>query len=343
MIYNKNMAHYNSYDSFKTTKSKEKKEKAKSKSYTTIQFADDTENECGTVIEVTYQKALVNFKKQTIFATSAKPNIALNKVIFPGDKVIIKKENGFMITDVIKRKNALLRSHKDGTKNSDFLNQKIIAANIDIAVIVASAKEPPLHHKFIDRYLLILNSSNIPAVICLNKADLMDDEEQKIIDLYKNLNIPIIKTSAKTRQGIDELKNILKNKQAIFVGNSGVGKSTLTALVTGKDIKTGEVSAKSSRGKHTTTSSHYYIWEENSTIIDTPGIRSLDISNFSPKEIEEYFTEFEKYKGECKYDDCMHFNEPLDSCKIKQCVKNGLISEKRYLSYIRMIEDVLDK
>ena len=107
------------------------------------------------------------------------------------------------------------------------------------------------------------------------------------------------------------------------------------------EIKTSHISDKSKRGRHTTTTSKYYVWEENSSIIDTPGIRSLDVSSFNPIEIQDYFPEFENWRDKCKYNDCLHFNEPYDSCIVKQGIASGLISSERYESYLRIMCDVL--
>ena len=107
------------------------------------------------------------------------------------------------------------------------------------------------------------------------------------------------------------------------------------------EIKTSNISIKSKRGRHTTTSSKYYIWNESSSIIDTPGIRSLDVSTFNPIEVQDYFKEFEQWKEKCKYNDCLHYHEPYDSCVVKQCVKSGLINRDRYESYLRIISNVL--
>ena len=122
------------------------------------------------------------------------------------------------------------------------------------------------------------------------------------------------------------------------MGNSGVGKSSLTNAIMDLDnIKTGNISQKSKRGCHTTTSSKYYVWNENSSIIDTPGIRSLDVSSFDIDEIKEYFYEFKEYSEKCKYKDCLHFMEPVKTCAIKQAVEAGKISKNRYESYIRIL------
>ena len=107
------------------------------------------------------------------------------------------------------------------------------------------------------------------------------------------------------------------------------------------EIKTGHVSFKSKRGRHTTTTSKYYVWADNSSIIDTPGIRSLDVSSFNPIEIQDYFKEFDNWKDKCKYNDCLHFHEPYDSCLVKQGVKGGLINRSRYESYLRIMGNLL--
>jgi len=241
------------------------------------------------------------------------------------------------------RTSLLTRIKKDSTRLDNNIGiSKSIAANINLAVIVVSAKEPPLHPKFIDRYLMILQNSNIPAVICLNKCDLKTEEEDRILDIYRAINIPLVETSAYNKQGIENLKKYLKGKQAIFIGNSGVGKSSLiNAIMNDDEIKTSFVSNKSKRGRHTTTTSKYYIWDDNSSIIDTPGIRSLDVSSFKPKEIQDYFSELDDWRGKCKYDDCLHYSEPFDSCVVKQGVVIGLININRYESYLRIVGDLL--
>lgn len=343
------MSHYNAYASFKTKKSIEKKELIKEKQNKQIilptDFIIEKSSNYGIVLEVKYKTAYVLYNNEIISATLKKGiNTICNKILFPGDKVIIEKaKTSYTITNLLKRTSILSRVKKDSTRLNDLGTTKNIASNIDLAVIVVSAKDPALHPKFIDRYLLLLENSNIPTIICLNKSDLKTEETEKILGVYRNLGLKVIETSTYTNQGITNLKEELRGKQAIFIGNSGVGKSSLTnALMDTETIKTSTISSKSKRGRHTTTSSKYYIWDEDSSIIDTPGIRSLDVSNLNPIEIQNYFKEFSNIKEKCKYKNCLHYQEPTASCTIKQAVENNTINKNRYQSYLRILKDTLN-
>lgn len=343
------MSHYNAYASFKTKKSIEKKELIKEKQNKQIilptDFIIEKSSNYGIVLEVKYKTAYVLYNNEIISATLKKGiNTICNKIIFPGDKVIIEKaKTSYTITNLLKRTSILSRVKKDSTRLNDLGTTKNIASNIDLAVIVASAKDPALHPKFIDRYLLLLENSNIPTIICLNKSDLKTEETEKILGVYRNLGLKVIETSTYTNQGITNLKEELRGKQAIFIGNSGVGKSSITnALMDTETIKTSTISSKSKRGRHTTTSSKYYIWDEDSSIIDTPGIRSLDVSNLNPIEIQNYFKEFSNIKEKCKYKNCLHYQEPTIACTIKQAVENNTINKNRYQSYLRILKDTLN-
>jgi ribosome biogenesis GTPase len=343
--------HYNAYDSFKTKKSIDKKNKAKERSLGKKTNFDDRfvikeTEDFGVVIEVRYDDAYILYGNDIVLARLRKDiNMVCNQVIFPGDRVVLNDlDDEYVIQNLISRTSLLSRVKKDSTRLDGNVGlTKNIAANINLAVIVVSAKEPPLHPKFVDRYLMILKNSGIDAIICLNKSDLKTDDEEKILDIYRKIDIPVVETSTYQKESIENLKKYLKGKQAIFVGNSGVGKSSLTnAIMDDDEIKTSHVSEKSKRGRHTTTTSKYYVWDDESSIIDTPGIRSLDVSSFKPIEIQDYFSEFNGWKEKCKYSDCLHFTEPYDSCLVKQGVASGILNKARYESYIRIISSLID-
>lgn len=325
------ITHKKRYESIK----KERKEKN-----IKLDFVDYQDNHA-IVIETTYNNAMVLYKDKIIKVTLSNMfKSSINKTIYPGDKVILEKDK---IISIIKRKNILSREKYDGTKLSSYGSTKITAANIDIAVIVIAINNPPIHPKFIDRYIILLENSNIPFVICFNKYDLISKEEEKIIKVYEELGYQIIKTSTLDNKGIEDLKNIIKDKQSIFVGTSGVGKSSLTNSIMNYDkIKVGKVRDKNKRGCHTTTDSKYYQWDNKSSIIDTPGIRSLDLKHFNVEDIKSYFKEFIPYNGTCKYKDCLHFEEPIDNCKIKQLVGTK-ITKERYESYYKIINEIKRK
>lgn len=343
------MPHYNAYDSFKTKKSIEKKQRAKEKAFgrtheNDTDFVIEKSDDFGVVIEVRYNDAFVLYNDEVVLAKLRRDvNAVCNQIIFPGDKVVLASEdkNDYIIENLVKRSSILSRIKKDRSRLDDIGAVKSFAANVDTAVIVVSANEPPLHPKFIDRYLMILQNNDIPTIICLNKSDLKTDKEEKILDIYRNIGIPVVETSTYKNTGIEELKDYIRGKQAIFVGNSGVGKSSLlNSIMDDDEIKTSHVSEKSKRGRHTTTTSKYYIWDENSSIIDTPGIRSLDVSSFEPIEIQDYFPEFDNWKEQCKYNDCLHYTEPEDSCLVKKGVASGFINLPRYESYLRIVSEL---
>ena len=196
------MAHYNSYESFKTKKSIKKKEQAKNKSLvkTKDDFVVSKSSNYGIVLEVKYNDIFVIYDNEVVKATLRKDlNKIANQVLFVGDKVeLIKDDDKYIVKHLIKRNRVLSRTKKDSTKLDDIGKSGVIATNIDVAVVVVSCKEPPLHTKFIDRYLMILQNSNILAIICLNKCDLKTLEEEKSEDL-----------SSKT---LAELKSLAKEK-----------------------------------------------------------------------------------------------------------------------------------
>lgn len=333
------IAHKNRYESSNFRKYTQKKNIIDNQ-----KFISEENNDYGIVIETNYNEAEILYENKVLKTKLGKTfNTICNKTIYTGDKVILNKRD-YTIEKIIQRKNMLCREKHDGSKINSFGITKVVATNIDLAVIVVSAHEPPLHPKFIDRYLILLKSNNIPFVIVMNKCDLKTEKEEIILTIYKELGITVIETSTNLDIGINELRNLLKGKQSILVGHSGVGKSSLVnAIMQTGNIKVGAVGEKTGKGCHTTTTSKFYKWENNSAIIDTPGIRSLDIRNFNVKDIQNYFPEFIKLKDKCKYNDCLHYEESLEDCFIKKCIRNKLISEERYESYAKIIGELLKK
>jgi ribosome biogenesis GTPase len=244
----------------------------------------------------------------------------------------------YIVDGILPRTNAISRLRGDADRNSSYIKmQHVLAANIDVAVVVAAAAEPAFHPRFIDRYLIACENGGVQPLICINKSDLIDAPDP-ILEQYRKLQIPVVLTSAVDKSGMDELKAQLKNNVAVFMGQSGVGKSSLVnTLLPDLDLMTQEISAKSARGKHTTTNSYFYQWEDNSYIIDTPGIRSFDLSDIPRDELSYYFSEFLPFTRYCKYSNCLHDHEP--NCGVKQAVEQGELSPERYESYTRILHE----
>lgn len=261
------------------------------------------------------------------------------------DKVYIQMENGEgLIIGRADRENWIARMRRDSTKFSVYQqNEQIVAVNIDIWVIVATTINPLFHANFIDRYLIIMQNGWVKPLICLNKCDLTD-ERSPILEYYqKELNIDVVEVSATTGYGIDKLRAVLKDKMAVLVWNSWVGKTTIINALHGQadKLRTQEVSKKHKEWRHTTTTSTLYTWDDNSHIIDTPWIRSLEVDHISRDELKYFFPEFEDYSWKCKYNDCVHEHEPLASCAVKSAVEKWEINKSRYDSYIRMLWDLV--
>lgn len=269
-------------------------------------------------------------------------NISTQSVIdfVVGDHVWLNMEDVERITVLgrTERKSFVGRTRNDGARFSSS-EWHILAANVDIGVITVALKNPVLNAQYIDRYLILLQDGGVQPIICLTKADL-SSERPSILEFYASIGIPIIETASKVGQGVDQLKALLTNKVAVFVGQSGVGKSSLIkAIDPSLDIATQEVSVRTGEGKHTTTRSNLYQWAEGSYIIDTPGIRSLGVEVIPKEEIRFLFPEFTELGSTCKYHDCLHMVEP--GCAIKRSLENGesAIDKRRYESYIRMMEE----
>ena len=214
-------------------------------------------------------------------------------------------------------------------------------ANVDKALIVFAIKNPSPNLSLLDRFIVLAEKENLEIVIVFTKVDLDTDGELlgELKDIYEVSGYKVISVSNKLKLNIDKIKEELKENTVVFAGPSGVGKSSLLNEVDKNfELKTGEVSDKIKRGKHTTRHAELLKLECGGMVADTPGFSSLTLDDIDESELKEYFIEFDKY-DECRFGSrCIHENEP--SCAVKEAVENGDISKKRYESYIQLLNEI---
>jgi ribosome biogenesis GTPase len=214
--------------------------------------------------------------------------------------------------------------------------EHVLVANVDQVVIVMSLVEPDLKPHLIDRYLVSADQGGIRPILCLNKADLVDAAAvQPLIGFYSQLGIPTLLTSAPTGLGIERLRALLRDRETVFTGQSGVGKSSLlNTLQPGLALRVREVSEVNQKGRHTTTTAQLLRLDFGGWVVDTPGLRQFQLWDILPEEVEGFFPEFRPLVPLCGYPDCTHTHE--DRCAIKEAVRRRLISSRRYTSYLGM-------
>ena len=264
-------------------------------------------------------------------------NIKSTNPIVVGDNVKIQKRNdNFVITELYERKNAIIRKSVNLSKQTH-----VIAANIDQAILMITLDSPVTTTNFIDRYLVSANAFGVDVVLLFNKLDLHNEKSRNkhemLVSVYSEIGYKCISTSV-TQGDLFQIKNIMKSKINLISGHSGVGKSTLiNSLQEGLNIATNDISDRNNQGQHTTTFSELYELDFGASLIDTPGIRGFGLVEIKKNEIANYFPEFFNLKGNCKFNNCIHLNEP--SCEIKRAVKGGQIAKSRYSSYLSMLDE----
>lgn len=265
-----------------------------------------------------------------IYECSLRGKNKLTDVKFlPGDQVIFTVIADFkgVIEKVLPRKNELTRPP---------------IANVDQIIIVNSCLNPPPDYWMTDRLTILALWNKARPILCFNKADLVSEEELNIIrETYEKTNFKIIFTSSINMLGIEELKESLKDKVSVLAGLSGVGKSSiLNALQTEFNLRTGEVSDKSKRGKHTTRHVEFLYFDFGGLVADTPGFSNLDLpKDIVREELSSLFPEIFAYQNDCKFSTCLHNKEP--KCAVKEAVEQGLIHESRYKNYLAFLEEVI--
>ena len=256
-----------------------------------------------------------------------------------GDRVeIVRNHEGTaFITNICDRRNYIIRKSSNLSKQSH-----IIAANVDQAFLIVTVKYPETSTTFIDRFLASAEAYSVPVTLVFKKVDLLQDDERRYLDmmvtLYETVGYDCLKVSAETKEGMDRLLPLLKDKITLFSGNSGVGKSTmLNFIVPGAELRTAEISDAHNTGMHTTTFSEMLPLTDGGWVIDTPGIKGFGTFNMEPEEICGYFKEIFKFSKGCRFNNCTHTHEP--GCAVRKAVEEHYIAESRYVSYLSMLED----
>ena len=276
-----------------------------------------------------------------------------------GDRVevAVNSDGTAYITAIRDRSNYIIRRASNLSKEAS-----ILAANIDQACLVVTLRHPSTSTTFIDRFLATCEAYRVPAIIVINKTDLLElqssnpdpadpseddrfeaeDTDMDLLDafsyLYESIGYKVVKISAATGEGVPELEAQLKGKITLLAGNSGVGKSTLiNRLIPGLDLRTGEISQVHDTGMHTTTFSEMFPLPQGGWIIDTPGVRGFGTIEFDKNEVGHFFPEIFRASKHCRYGDCTHTHEP--QCAVIEAVEKHHISQSRYNSYLSILED----
>ena len=294
----------------------------------------------GLVIKSTGKNSLVKAKNK-VYKCTLRGNFRLennfSNPIVSGDLVkieIVNNENG-IITEIFERENLFIKkSLKDNKAH-------VVGSNIDQILIICSFKKPYTKLIFIDKCISAANFYNIKPIIVFNKIDLLNPEEvnklKEIEKKYSSIGINFCKISAIDKFNLEVLNKLLKNKKTLFIGNSGVGKSTIINLISKSNQKIDSLSSKTGRGKQTTTFSEIFEIDSKSLIVDSPGFKDFYFYDIEKEDVKYLFKEFIEIQKNCKFNNCLHLNEP--NCEIKKNIGNKIWS-KRFSSYLSIIKEL---
>jgi ribosome biogenesis GTPase len=261
-----------------------------------------------------------------------------------GDEVLMQpdteSENTTIITAINDRKNYVARQSPQHKRQ-----HHIIAANVDQSLLFVTLAKPKTSTGFIDRFLVACEMYHVPAILVFNKVDIYKEKELQLFEnlrqSYTAVGYKVLLASVKTGEGLLATKELLQNKITLLSGHSGVGKSTfINALFPRLQLRTNEVSSWSGKGLHTTTFAEMFDLPFGGKIIDTPGIRELGLTHIEKAELHGYFPEMKKLLHLCKYNNCMHINEP--DCAVKTAVEKKAIAEFRYINYLNILDSIND-
>lgn len=303
--------------------------------------------EKGTVIKSTGSWYIVKVGSGEKFECRIKGKFRLDgmKLTNPvavGDSVLVEiKSEENQIKEIFPRVNFIAR--QSPRKKHDL---HLLASNIDQAILIVTIVSPSLKPAFIDRFLLMTEPRDIPAIIVFNKADLCSADDKELFEvlryIYGQVGYQCLLVSALNGDGIEDLKSILQGKISLIAGQSGVGKSSLlNAIQPGLNLRTGDISDYTGKGQHTTTFAEMFELDFGGSIIDTPGIKTLSFNNLEVMDVAHNFKEFFQYSSACKYGDCTHRNEP--GCAVKQAIEERKISELRYQNYLQILDEIEDQ
>lgn len=256
-------------------------------------------------------------------------------------EIVASADDADFITGVLPRRNYIIRRASNLSKESH-----ILAANLDQAILVATLHDPETPLQFVDRFLATAEAYDIPAILLLNKEDTWDAADRELAEairvLYEGIGYKVAFVSAKTREGIDGMEDLTRDRVSLLAGNSGVGKSSLiNALVPGADLRTGRISDVHHTGMHTTTFSEMLRLPYGGSIIDIPGVRGFGTLDMDPAEVSHYFPEIFRWGRGCRYSDCKHTGEP--GCAVAEALDKHIISESRYSSYLSVLEEASEE